>query len=335
MLPEDGKFTPKLHSIKRPWRGESDALKTLWAKPAFGLVSRFMNIIPDPMNEGQSECAFLVLPSIDKYLEIIDGIHGLTGDTPLDQPYNASPTMEWSLGADMRQGFALADAGWGSLAKKVAQPSVDLANVLIDKSGDLSMHMDTTGSFVDVPSFLHGDPENMVEFDTFMPSERVIIYVDGFMSWCVPGERLVNRGIALLGAVLALESLGINVQVELTFAGNNSKIMSDKAGPKKCISQIRIHESGASVNAARLLAWIGHPGILRPVLYGGQASMWPGGSNNHFMAGFYAPGTLLPGVKGIIAVPGGGDSAWNELKTAEDWAKKAFGKVMASDGAAV
>lgn len=328
-LKEHGQFNGVNHCAYKRCGSGASLLKVLMDQPGFGMVEKFKSLIPFEQSSGSSDpnTCVLMFPSIDKYLEVVDAIYGLTSDMPMRSVFPCNPTMDWSLNADFRQSFALGDAGWGSLAKKVATPSVDLANVLIDKSGDMSMHYDTAGAYVDVSSFLHGDPENMIEFDTFKPQERVIIYVNGWMSWSVDGARLVNRGVALIGAIMALESLGIGVQVELTFRGSNSWV-GDNHGIWRSVSSIRVHESGTTLNAPRILAWTGHPGIIRGLMYGGTSCMWPGGSENHFPDGIYAPGVNIPGVKGIIIVPEGGDSAWATQESATKWAKSAFNKLM-------
>lgn len=72
---------------------------------------------------------------------------------------------------------------------------------------------DVAGAYVDVPRYLEGQPECMVEFENQIVNKFATVYVSLSCSGSVSGKRLMARGRKILSAIDMLESAGIRTKV--------------------------------------------------------------------------------------------------------------------------
>lgn len=129
---------------------------------------------------------------------------------------------EWSGTATIEDAYALAEYGWAEGYKKM--------KVL---SGDFKTHQgflpeitrDVCGEFVDVDTYLRGEPECMFTFNGFKPAKflRLIINTGGNCN--ISSDMIYERGSILVNMIDSLESHGVRCEIWASMAVVNS---SDK-----------------------------------------------------------------------------------------------------------
>ena len=111
---------------------------------------------------------------------------------------------------------------WAEGAEKMVQGVADAA-ALRENAPDPVVSNDVAGFMPDVPTYLAGQPDSMFAYQagdmttSQMPTVSIAI---GTFSWAVDSHAVLNRGIAILSLIDAVEAIGYRVQLD--YVGDNT-----------------------------------------------------------------------------------------------------------------
>lgn len=182
-----------------------------------------------------------------------------------------------------------------------------------------SLVYDVAGFLPSVPMYLAGCPDHMLclsEAGMTLQKPSVSIALSGFSAYCT-GPAMVNRGVAFMSLVDALETDGTRCEVYFS-SGIGTEGGSQSASMRVCIKRSQDHWTPAS--AAFSLA---HPGFFRRLWF---AAMERFSSVNKSTNHGYGPCTLWGQATYTFAVPyqvgdGPYETLPGALKHVEDMAK--------------
>lgn len=183
---------------------------------------------------------------------------------------------EWTWNHNTAQAMAMVRNGWPVGAAHVKTSHVDIANTFLSEHEEESTRYDVAGAFVDVATFLEGSPECMVEFCQERRETRAVrIMVDASVSGGVDADLIFKRGIAIMGAVLAVQASGVAVTVDLVL---NSDLYTGDGDVRSTVS-VTAHRPGDVLDTSRLACFLAHPAFTRLIMLGGVAYCLAGADN--------------------------------------------------------
>ncbi len=130
--------------------------------------------------------------------------------------------MSFTGGANWSQALQLAESGWTEGAAKSQEFLAILQEVVPPLIRHTELVMEgAPGAFVDIDTFLTGEPEHWVNFETKETPRPVNILICGSFASAAPERVLINRGCALAALVDILEGRGYQVQVDVCYIVQN------------------------------------------------------------------------------------------------------------------
>lgn len=182
----------------------------------------------------------------------------------------------WTWDHNTAQAMSLVRTGWQAGAAHVKSTHVSMANTYLAEHEEESTRYDVAGSFVDVATFLSGVPECMVDFCQDKRETRAVrIMVNMSISGGIDGDMVFNRGIAIMGAVLAVQASGVAVTVDLAL---NCDLFCDDGDHRSAVC-VTAHKPGDVLDTSRLAYFLAHPAFTRLVMLGGVAYALTGARN--------------------------------------------------------
>ncbi len=221
---------------------------------------------------------------------------------------------QWSIG-EMRD---LLTTGWKEIAAEITPLSLIISNSIVAETEEDSLEADNTGSEVNIDAFIHGLPENMMDFKiTKQHGQQVTIEVGGFYPCGEDGTATFRRGLIIGAAVLALQAQGIAVSVRLVMENEQSNGRSKRAdGSTFRTDQSRLARftvwllrPGDTLDISTLIIRLAHPGWMRCVFYS-MTELLVGSTNG------YEPNDTPEILPGIVPVPEAGNRIYGNEKTA-------------------
>jgi hypothetical protein len=138
----------------------------------------------------------------------------------------------WSWNHNMADVFELYDRGWSEgfeAVKAGMENAARVAMAAMEETQTLERHV--SGSFVDVPAYLRGEPESMYEFEQrIVDVLKVTVELDGFIVCTTDADEIMYRGVAVMSAIMALRRLGIFVDLVHVMKGSASTYDYRKGG---------------------------------------------------------------------------------------------------------
>jgi len=167
---------------------------------------------------------------------------------------------DWA-GGTRNDAFTLARDGWRSQTPQVSALARKVADRTVSSSAKCStteIVFEVTGAAYDPGAYMSGVPECWVAFKESEEKRAVRIVVDGTLSASVSKETKIKMGTAIAALVMALDSAGHPVNVDLFFGGREGRRRK-----KSCF--IRLHSSnvGSVLDVDRLVYGIAHPLPMR------------------------------------------------------------------------
>lgn len=226
--------------------------------------------------------------------------------------YNGSHDREWDLGVNGREAIRRATFGDPTIAAKVGE---GMADVAINVAPELVRIWETavSGSRVNMSAYLAGSPMHMRRRRASeVAATNVAIYVDGSCFVGCKADDMLRRGVAILGLLESLQTMGIGTELYLymlhrTSSGSGAQIIRCESRP------LDLSTTGFA---------LAHPAFFRNVVYGhvwgmGSQGRWPsqyvelGGSRHdpRYLAwvretiGASERDIVLPQVNGVREIP--------------------------------
>lgn len=171
-------------------------------------------------------------------------------------------TKEWA-GGTRNEAFTLARDGWRSQTPEVSALARKVADRTVSSSANAQtteVVFDVTGAAYDPGAYQAGVPECWVAFQETLEKRAIRIVVDGTLSCGVDRKTKVKMGTAISALVMALDSAGHPVTVDLFFGGR--KGYSGKA-KKSCFIRLHTSNAGSVLDVDRLVYGIAHPLPMR------------------------------------------------------------------------
>lgn len=169
---------------------------------------------------------------------------------------------EWAWCFQTTHSLAMARTGWKAGSATVGSAHVDVANTYLAEHTEETHRHDVTGAFVDVAAYLSGEPECMIDFcEEKRETRSVKILVDSFISCGTDGDTAFLRGTAIMAAVLAAQSSGLAVTVEMAAKMNMARYNGGQIGTYR----LTVHRPGDTLDTSKLAYYLAHPAFLRNV----------------------------------------------------------------------
>lgn len=173
---------------------------------------------------------------------------------------NATNT-QWDSGVGLVDSYRLAREGWRDGADKISQ----LSEKILDKIGRATGNQVAAtpavdgGAWVDVARYLSGEPEHFYRFEENIVSKRVIeIGMSVCASGAIPGQTILNRGAAVLAAIVAMEQKGYSVGLTVDETANYKTTLTH---------EVCVKVPGEILDVDRLAFVCTHPAFLRRICF--------------------------------------------------------------------
>ena len=176
---------------------------------------------------------------------------------------------EWA-GCSFKQALQLQSEGWGKrpdlskLSKAVQSASS------AELSEQSTMHS-VSGAYVDVPVFLTGEPECMVEFIDEPQPSAVRLAMNLSTNWKMSDEAFQMRGAVVLALAEKLEAAGYPVEIICYTA---VKCNSVKGKPKFSMA-FPLKQADEVTDIDALTYWACHPSALRRLQFAAWENAFP------------------------------------------------------------
>lgn len=178
-------------------------------------------------------------------------------------------------------GWSLSDAidhathGCPEEVFKIEQAIKDAAACVPAYDNADTLQLGIAGSYVDMGALMNGEPEHMVEFVT-APTDlrRVRIVVDAFVSADIESEEIEARGRVIAAAALALQGMGIMVEVSIKMKFQKMNERGSDACGETIDIQCDIWKSGRAFDDSILAAALCKVGFIRQLVF--QAAVFAG-----------------------------------------------------------
>lgn len=176
---------------------------------------------------------------------------------------------DWNGTATYEDAIALARTGWSAMRPNVDSILTDIdakvRTMVLDRP---ATKFDVTGAYVDVATYLTGDPECMIEIieePTPVHGRVARILIQGTASWSVDAEMIQARGAAVCALADALARSGIYLEVwqEFTVRGKvrgNQKETTDATA-------VCLKRASDPLDIDLLMFPLGHPAMFRRLIF--------------------------------------------------------------------
>lgn len=176
-------------------------------------------------------------------------------------------------GATAEGAAALALYGWPEGAREASILASKVVQAVIAGTGNalvMQMQSDVCGACYDVGAYCSGEPECWIRPEPTLTKRAISIGVNAGASGGVPASALRNRGIAIASLVLALQTAGYPVTVDVFEVSH-----SGYSGAQSFVTRIT-DATGSPLDIDRLVYSIGHPSMLRQIIANayGQYHQW-------------------------------------------------------------
>jgi hypothetical protein len=171
--------------------------------------------------------------------------------------------------------IALYDRGWNEgldTVKHYIDEAITAATTAAIETEDLVR--DVHGAIIDIPAFLRGEPENMYEFhDTVKEMLFLEVDLDWFFSSSSSSTNYLYRGIAVMSAVMALQRLGVVVNLYAREVSRSvTHVSKSHRAPHSCT--IKLMGPGKIENLSETMLAVAHPDFNMPLFYLAQCMAW-------------------------------------------------------------
>lgn len=176
----------------------------------------------------------------------------------------------WNGTETYADAIALARTGWREMRPNVDRILTDVdakvRTMVLDRP---ATRFDVTGAYVDVATYLTGEPECMVEIieePTPVHGRVARLLVQGSASWSVDAEMIQARGAAVCALADALARSGIYLEVWVEFTithklkGRQTKATTDATA-------VRIKGASDPLDIDLLMFPLGHPSMFRRLIF--------------------------------------------------------------------
>jgi len=185
---------------------------------------------------------------------------------------DSTDNNSWAGSNSLDEAIGLARTGW-----KAVLPEVNKAFDLIKESMALTVssmfetEFSVTGDSVDIDRYLRGEPECMVEF-VDIPQARmgriVKLLVSGSTNSGTDPEKIIRRGITILGLLDTLSKIGVGVEIYLENTTYDVNCKDQRT--KDCAYHsmlVMIHSSEMKFDIENIMFAIAHPSMLRRISF--------------------------------------------------------------------
>lgn len=177
---------------------------------------------------------------------------------------------EWA-GGSFKQALQLQSEGWGKrpdlskLSKAVQSASS------AELSEQSTMHA-VSGAYVDVPVFLTGEPECMVEFIDEPQPKAVRLAMNLSTNWRMSEKAFQLRGAVVLALAEKLEAAGYPVEIICYTAVKSSSV---SRGKPKISMAFPLKQADEVTDVDALTYWACHPSALRRLQFSAWENAFP------------------------------------------------------------
>lgn len=155
----------------------------------------------------------------------------------------------------------LATLGWSDGARKASALMRKVADRAVQSTQAMALtdnvSWDVTGMAFDVGAYLSGEPECWLAMGEQPTRKAVSICVNVTTSYGVSPDTMMKRGIAVAALVLALQSKGYPVTVDVV------QVLQKWDGDPKASTVRVIDANGSPLDTDRLVYAIAHPSVFR------------------------------------------------------------------------
>ncbi len=184
----------------------------------------------------------------------IEWAHGRASRRP-DTSYS------WDLNADFPKAVDLATNGWAEGAEDARRCLKLVEEKFPPVTHQQTFRYNNSGSYADVDRYLHGEPENMVEFVADpLETRPLTILVNGGMTAAVSAADARQRGAAIAALIDILEGRGYRCDVTLV------QYCSGRHGEFEI--RVKVKEAGQPLDLDRLVFAVAHPACHRRLGWG-------------------------------------------------------------------
>jgi hypothetical protein len=124
---------------------------------------------------------------------------------------------DWDLGVSWEEAVEMGTSGWAKASNSLHK--IRASNESVMDLGAPSYEWDVVGIMPDIPEFLSGEPDCMINWSDDAATPIVRIGLEGSYSAGNSGSYAVNLGGALLSLIDALECAGYMVELTVAFRG--------------------------------------------------------------------------------------------------------------------
>lgn len=208
------------------------------------------------------------------------------------------------MGGSEQDAYRLARYGWHDQTPKVSAMAQKVADRVVEKTAvgiTTEVVYDVTGAAYDPGAYMAGVPECWLAFKPVEEKAGIRIVIDGSISAGVSHKQKITFGTAMTALILALDSAGHPVTVDLFWGG---KGMSYRGGDVETFIRLQDGKLGAPLDIDRLtyaiahplafrglgLSWWGHGNFYphrnnqKPAETHGPYDLWLGGGHLHDVA---------------------------------------------------
>jgi hypothetical protein len=196
------------------------------------------------------------------FTDVSDVLATLTGKT-LRYPEHAS-SNDWAGTRDMAQALGLLRDGWEHGRNTVDTIVSNLESSLQQVAHDMVQQTmyDSTGAYPDMGRYMEGEPECMVQFvptsdNTSGQVTRLLI--DNGASARYTAEWMTKRAGAVAALVHVLNMVGKSVEVWVASPVDIDGRIHDTV--------VCVHRAGAPLNVDSIAFTLGHPSMLRRIMF--------------------------------------------------------------------
>lgn len=244
----------------------------------------------------------------------------------------------WSGTKTWAEAVSLATGGWAEGYDRMTRIAARLTRDITRDIEQPSVEFAVTGSYVDVGSFLSGEPECMGTF-VYAPVEQPVVQIvaNVRVNAAVGHDVIETRGLATLALIDALERAGRRCEVIAISAGTGWGKLGD--GPH--VERIVLKRPQEQANPGLLAFALSHPAMLRRLLFSFEETL-PAKVREHFGyggpfgGGYNAPCEVPKDMRGDVYVTCADfkDGRWRGKDTAEAWVREQLAKqgvIVATD----
>jgi len=240
------------------------------------------------MTTHKNEMTFNSVQEFAKHVNETPRAEGCEG-TSSDEGHSPSKKWDFNLGYRGALKFGLGEEHWEEGANKIADTIVNASEFRGAVSAQ-TMESSVVGFAPNVPAYINGEPEcmfTMEEQEVERPHVRIAY--TGFSCGC-SADAIMNRGVALLSLVDALESQG--TRCEVWFDDNIPERIMDCDDPYEktdtCIrTRVCVKAADQHWDAATFAFAFAHPAFFRRLLFKRLETV--ADANHHTRGGYGRP----------------------------------------------